>query len=86
MWCGLYDLFTRLFPAPASRAGPQHCVRKEKLGGNPTWKSDRKMGARSCSEERVKELGGFGPEKRQTRETLREQSEVLLLISLSLSL
>lgn len=29
---GLPDLFTRLFPAPASRAGPQHCEKRK------TWR------------------------------------------------
>lgn len=36
---GLYDSFTRLFPAPASHAGPHHCLRKETF----TWRgSSRK--------------------------------------------
>lgn len=34
--CGLHDPFNRLFPAPASHAGPLCYVRKGKLGRDPS--------------------------------------------------
>lgn len=70
--CGLHDPFTRLFPAPASCAGPQHSVRKGKLGGDPAWKK-WKIGKRSVREKRMKELGRFSAWDEMENETYVER-------------